>query len=46
MEYVYILKVYESGKWIIWGVYTTRAKAQRVASEWDKDVSISEWTVQ
>lgn len=62
MKYIYILKVYIHKQWVIMGVYDSRAKAQRVASEmshddgskvkdkvvdleWDKDISITEWSV-
>jgi hypothetical protein len=45
MYYIYVLKVYLRGKWTIFNVYDSRAKAQRVASEFDTDVSITKWPV-
>jgi hypothetical protein len=42
---VWVLKVYLRRKWTIFNIYSSRAKAQRVASEFDTDVSITKWLV-
>jgi hypothetical protein len=46
MKNVWVLKVYRGEKgWQIHDIYDSRAKAQRVASEFDIDVSITKWPV-
>lgn len=45
MKYVYILKAYIRKEWILYNIYSTRAKAQKMASELCVDVLITKWPV-
>jgi hypothetical protein len=42
---VWILKIYVRKMWRIHDIYDSRAKAQRIASEFGIDTSITKWTV-
>jgi len=45
IRHVWVLRIYIKRRWEIWDIYDLEAKAQRVASELDKDTSITRWPV-
>ena len=42
---VWVLKIYLRRNWTIFNIYSSRAKAMSVATEFNIDVSITKWMV-